>query len=53
MDTPDLIIIDVRTPHDWEVSATKIKGSVREDPSGTASWMAKYPPDKTLVFYCA
>lgn len=53
MDTPDLIIIDVRAPHDWEVSTTMIKGSIREDASETASWIAKYPPDKTLVFYCS
>ena len=53
MDTPNLIIIDVRTPLDWEASTTKIKGSVREDPTETASWIAKYPPDKTLVFYCS
>jgi hypothetical protein len=53
MDNANLVVIDVRTSHDWEVSATKIRGSVREDPSKVASWIAKYPPDRTLVFYCA
>ena len=52
MNNPNLVIIDVRTPHDWGESAMKIKGSIREDPSKLDSWMAKYPPNKTLVFYC-
>ncbi len=53
INNPNLIIIDVRTSHDWEDSTMKIKGSIREDASKAATWMAKYPPDKTLVFYCA
>ena len=53
MDSPNLIIIDDRTPRDWEGSATKIKETVRDVPSEMASWVAKYPPGKTLVFYCA
>ena len=53
LDSPNVIIIDVRTPHDWEESKAKIKGSIREEPSETDSWMSKYPPGKTLVFYCA
>jgi hypothetical protein len=53
MGNPNLVIIDVRTPHDWEDSKEKIRGSIREEPSETDSWMNKYPPNKTLVFYCA
>jgi rhodanese-related sulfurtransferase len=53
IDNPNLAIIDVRTSKDWEDSTTKIKGSVREDGSKAATWIAKYPPDKILVFYCA
>jgi rhodanese-related sulfurtransferase len=52
LNSPDMVIIDVRTPHDWQVSATKIKGSVREDASTVAAWIAKYSPNKTLIFYC-
>ncbi len=51
--SPNLIIIDVRTPHDWEDSKVKIRGSIREEPSEMDSWMSKYPSNKTLVFYCA
>ena len=52
LDNPNLIIIDVRTTHDWEASTTKIRGAIREDAQKLSSWIAKYPPDKTLVFYC-
>jgi len=53
MESPNLMIIDVRTTADWNNSTMKIKGSIREDPSNVTSWMAKLPPDKILVFYCA
>jgi hypothetical protein len=53
MDDPSLVIIDVRTPHDWAHSTMKMKGAIREDPSKMDSWMAKYPPNKILLFYCA
>jgi hypothetical protein len=49
----DLAIIDVRTAHDWEDSAVKIKGSVREDSYKFDSWITKYPQDKTIVLYCS
>ena len=50
---PDLIIIDVRQPRDWNASGSKIKGAIREEPSNVAAWASKYPKDKTLWFYCA
>jgi len=50
---PDVIIIDVRSKPDWEKDELKIQGAVREDPTQVASWMDKYPKDKTLVFYCS
>ena len=53
MDNSNLSIIDVRAAGDWEDSTTRIKGSIREDPSKVDSWMAKYPSNKTIVFYCA
>ena len=50
---PEVIIIDVRAPKDWNASDSKIKGAVREDPSNISSWADKYPKEKTLLFYCA
>jgi rhodanese-related sulfurtransferase len=53
LDSPNLIIIDVRRGTDWTGSDLKIKGAVREDPEAAESWANKYPKAKTLVFYCA
>lgn len=49
---PGFIIIDVRSPHDWDDSAIMIKGAVREDPKGLDSWVDKYPKDKAIALYC-
>ncbi len=48
---PNVVVIDVRTDHDWADSKSKIKGAVREDPSKVQQWMSKYPKDKTIIFY--
>jgi rhodanese-related sulfurtransferase len=52
LDSPNLVVIDVRYGKDWTDSDLKIKGAVREDPGAIDSWVNKYPKDKTLVFYC-
>jgi hypothetical protein len=48
---PDVVIIDVRSPLDYEASNVKIKGAVREDPRKLGLWLNRYPKEKTLVFY--
>jgi len=50
---PDVIIIDVRTNYDWDNSKVKIPGAVKEEGMKFASWMNKYPKDKTIILYCA
>ena len=50
---PNVIVVDVRLPYDWNPSKLKIKGAKREDPFNVKDWMKKFPKDKTLVFYCA
>jgi hypothetical protein len=50
---PEIVIVDVRAPSDWDRSDLKIKGAVREDPDDAKAWSGKYQKDKTLVFYCA
>lgn len=50
---PDVAVIDVRASGDWDSSADKIAGAVREDPNGVKAWMGRYAKDKTLVLYCA
>jgi rhodanese-related sulfurtransferase len=51
--SPELTIIDVRSPKDWASSDMKIRGSVREDPMNIPDWVRNYSPEKILVFYCA
>ncbi|MBU2499596.1 MAG: hypothetical protein KKE57_11905 [Proteobacteria bacterium] len=51
--SPDLVVIDVRSAGDWDSSDLKIQDAVREDPANVASWVEKYPKDRSLVFYCA
>jgi len=53
LNEPDVIVLDVRTGGDWNVSDLKIRGAIREDPYKVKKWMKNYPKDKTLVFYCA
>ena len=50
---PYVIIIDVRTNYDWDNSKVKIPGAVKEEGMKFASWINKYPKDKTIVLYCA
>ena len=50
---PDVIVVDVRSPHDWDSSQWKIQGARRESPAQAGQRMAEYPKDKTIVFYCA
>ena len=50
---PGLVVIDVRRDQDWDGSARKIAGAVREDPGALEKWAEKYPKEQTLVLYCA
>ncbi len=50
---PNFVILDVRQPHDWDQSNSKIKGAVREDPNEVGAWASKFSKDKTLLFYCS
>ena len=51
--SPNVIIIDGRTPKHWKFSDSKIPGAVREDPYAVYRWAEKYAKDKTIVIYCA
>jgi len=50
---PDLIVVDVRTDHDWTSSQYKVKGAQRQSPNEAKEWMGKYSRDKQIVLYCA
>jgi rhodanese-related sulfurtransferase len=49
----NLIVIDVRMESAWEKCDTKITGARRENPETVSTWMANYPKEKTIVFYCS
>jgi len=53
LDSPDLVVVDVRAGKDWTGSDQKIKGALREDPRKVDEWAAKYGKEKTVVLYCA
>jgi rhodanese-related sulfurtransferase len=50
---PDVTVIDVRIPGEWDSAQMKIQGARRESPAEVPQWVAKYPKDKTIVLYCA
>lgn len=50
---PQVVLLDVRAPSDWESSDKKIKGAVRQDPKDVKTWAASLPKDKKIVLYCA
>ena len=50
--SPDVIILDVRLEDQWKTSNQKLPGVLHEDPEqDVASWVHKYPKDKTIVLY--
>ncbi len=50
---PDVHIIDLRHITQWAASDHKIAGAVWENRDTVNDWAAKYPPEATLVLYCA
>ncbi len=50
---PQVLILDVRQPHDWQGSDKKIKGAVRQDPKDFKTWAADLPKGKEIVLYCS
>ncbi len=53
LSNPQVVILDVRQPSDWQASDKKIKGAVRQDPNAVKTWAAALPKDKKIVLYCA
>ena len=50
---PQVVLLDVRAPNDWQGSDKKIKGAVRQDPKEVKTWAAGLPKEKKIVLYCA
>jgi len=48
-----IVLIDVRTESDWEMSDEKITGAARMDPETVDAWAVTLPKDKGIILYCA
>ncbi len=48
---PNLILIDVRHPHEWARSQRMIKGAIRFSPDRADTWGPLLPRDKHIVLY--
>lgn len=53
LNDPQVLILDVRAPKDWEDSRTKIEHAVRRDPMQVQSWAGELAKEKKIVLYCA
>ncbi len=51
LDSPDIVIVDVRASGHWSQSATKIPGAQRYTTSNVRSWGMVLPKDKEIVLY--
>lgn len=51
LEEPDVLIMDVRAPQDWEASPEKIKHAHRYDPLKLGEWANDLPREKRLVLY--
>jgi hypothetical protein len=52
LDSPDVVIVDVRHEIQWDESPAKIPGAVRGE-AKSVKWAKKYPKDTFIVLYCA
>ncbi|PLY11593.1 MAG: hypothetical protein C0624_01825 [Desulfuromonas sp.] len=49
----NLVVLDVRTPADFDRATQKIVGAERVDPTDAVNWATNYAKDQTLVLYCS
>jgi rhodanese-related sulfurtransferase len=52
LDSPDLIVLDVRLIGDYETSPIQIKGAQRTTLPDLEQWARKVRVNKTIVVYC-
>ncbi|MBU1001159.1 MAG: hypothetical protein KKE73_01405 [Proteobacteria bacterium] len=51
--SPDLFVVDVRTPSSWNRSDHKIPGAIRANPKDVTELEQQIPPGSEVVLYCA
>jgi len=53
LDSPELVLLDVRRGRDWSSSEFKITGAQRLEKDAIPSALNTLSKDKTIVLYCA
>lgn len=53
IDSPDVIVIDVRRDSDWEGSEKVIRNAIRKPYNDVDSWVDDIDRSKKVVLYCA
>ncbi|QJB55363.1 hypothetical protein HFN16_02680 [Pseudodesulfovibrio sp. zrk46] len=53
LDSPDVVVIDVRRDTDFQGSEMMIKGAQRRAYNDVDGWAGELSKEKTLVLYCA
>ncbi len=53
IDSPDIVIIDVRRGSDFNGSELMIKNAVRKAYNDVDSWAKEYKKEQKIVLYCA
>lgn len=51
--SPSLLLLDVRSPVNWDSSSEKIVGAKRMEPDKVDVWVEAVPKDKETILYCA
>lgn len=53
IDSPDVVIVDVRSAWDWKKTEGMVRNAIRHDPGKAGAWMNELDKEKTIVLYCA
>lgn len=53
LDSPDVVVVDVRRDKDFMGSEQMIKGAERRAYNDVGGWSGELAKDKTVVLYCA
>jgi rhodanese-related sulfurtransferase len=48
-----LVVLDVRSPGDWQASELMVSGAIRKSPGAALAWAGEVDKGKTVVLYCA
>ena len=53
LDSPNVILLDVRTGNAWDNSGEKIVGSLRMNPKEVDTWSETLVKGKEIILYCS